>query len=182
MKILRKRPIAWSITIITIITAIWGLGGSKLSNQAKQATEVFYQGVNNDGLSINHDLDRRADAAYNLYTVASRYLDATDTQLTKLLQARDQLMKAAGIADKYTANVLLDEAATAVYDQLVNYPLNEADQGFRQSLMTELASANATISHDGYNTVATDFNNLRNSFPAILISKLCGIDQLDYFR
>ena len=182
MNILRKTPVAWSITIVLILVAILGLGGSKLSNQAEQAAQFFYQGINNDGLSINHDLSRRADTAYNLYTVASRYLDATDSQLTALLQARNQLTAAESIADKYTANNLLDQSALAVYDKLAEYQLSEADQGYRQNLITELASANATISHDGYNAKATDFNNLRNGFPAALISKLCGIDELEYFR
>ncbi len=182
MHIWQKRQFAWSITIVMILVAVFGLGGSKLAGQAEQARQVFYLGVNGDGLSINHDLDRRAEAATNLATVASRYLAASDSLLTDLQAAREQLQQAEDAAAKYAANQQLGQAALAVYDALAGYELSDQDQRYRQSLMDELESANAIIGHDGYNAQAAACNALLSGFPAGLLARVCGIALVAYYR
>lgn len=182
MALKHNRGLAWLLCGMMIVVAIFGLGGYRLARQYQQTSEAFYLGVNGDGFSIDRDLQTRADSAYNLYTVASRYLEANDPTLTALLAAREQLLGSESISDKYLANQALENAAMAVYDLLGTYPLSESDAAYREGLISEMRSANATISHDGYNQLATDFNQQRAAIPARWIAALWGLDALQYFR
>ncbi|MEG1536884.1 MAG: LemA family protein [Clostridiales bacterium] len=182
MKIWQQRRFAWLITIILIFAAVFGCSGGKLATLAEQSRQYFYAGEHQDGLSIDHDLTRRADAAYNLYTVAARYLAADDGALIALLAAREQLLAAESVSACYAANTALSEQVMAVYTVLGDYELSEKDAHYRQKLLEDLQSANAIISHDGYNAQAAECNQKLAAFPASLIGGVWGIEAVEYFR
>ncbi|MCR4963954.1 MAG: LemA family protein [Firmicutes bacterium] len=176
-----NKTVAWTVAICAILFSLFVLGGAKLHAEKEAAAAYFYQGENQDGLSIDHDLQQRAAAAYNLYTVASRYLPAENDALRRLLADREALLQAESPADKFRADQELGQSALNVYAALNGMALSEQDQFYRNNLLQQMDSSAATISHDGYNQRAREFNALRQGFPARIIAWLWRIRQLEYF-
>lgn len=170
------------ITAVLVLLAILA-GGYTSLNSLKSKTElVFINGQNNDGLGIENDLGERIDLAYNLVTIAKKHLDEQDQLIINVLLARDALITAKSPAQKYNANMLLTQATTDLYNKLGAINLPEKDESYRKSIYADLSSRNDTISHDGYNAAAQQFNDLLLSFPASIIANLTGIKPVELFR
>lgn len=159
-------------------------GYRSLNKLYKEVNRTFYQGVDGDGLGIENDLNNRIDNSYNLVTIAKKYIDAEDEVIKNTLDARDALVNSDSISEKYKANLRLTEAVEELYTVLgeENLNLSEQDKSYRRSLYSNLTSRNDTISHDGYNDKAADFNHTLEEFPASLISRLVGINKAELFR
>ena len=101
---LRDRKVAIVITIIVMICST-GFGVHRsLEDKGEYAEWVFYHGSFGDGGGIQDELDTRAGLASNLLVVAGRYLDSEDEAVQRLKEARETLVTADGIGEKYLAN------------------------------------------------------------------------------
>lgn len=89
MKLLNNKPTAILIMLIMILAGTFIGSHNSLSKLSSKAENTFYAGVNNDGLSIQSDLDKRSELARNLVTVSSSYLPADTDVLTSVTSARD---------------------------------------------------------------------------------------------
>ena len=170
--------------LLMIIISIPFGGYRSLNKLFKEVNRTFYQGVDGDGLGIENDLNNRIDNSYNLVTIAKKYIDQENAVIKNTLEARAELVNSKSIADKYRANLRLTEAVEELYTALgaVEPKLSEQDETYRRSLYSNLTSRNDTISHDGYNDKAAEFNNIIEGFPASLISRLVGINKAELFR
>ena len=135
----------------------------------------YLNGEYNDGLSIQNDLDYRAELAYNFITVAKRYLDPDDPAITAVLDARQALSDAQGPAAQYDANQLLTVASTDLYEALADVQLSEKDEKYRRSIYSDMTSRNDTIGNDPYNQLAAEYNQKLERFPASILSRLTGV-------
>lgn len=160
---------AMAVMAIAIVCAIWLGGYLSLRRLYNKVETVFTAGVDGDGLGIANDLNERIKLAYNLVTVAKKYLSADDGDIRAVLTARDALMEANGIADKYGANVALTEATTDLYQKMGSLSLTDTDARYRVSLFNDLSSRNDTISHDPYNQMALEYNQALEVFPANIL-------------
>jgi hypothetical protein len=169
MKTRKESKGAALVMAVMIALAVWIGGYRSFSRMYAQVEMVFVAGSEGDGLGIANDLNERTKLAYNLVTVARKYLDVNDAAIIEVLSARDALMQAKSIADKYTANVRLSDAATTLYHALGNMQMDEIDARYRVSIFNDLASRNDTISHDPYNQRALAYNRALTAFPANLL-------------
>lgn len=142
----------------------------------------YQNGEYNDGLSIQNDLDYRVELAYNLVTVAKRYLDADDPAVAALLDARQALDDANDPAEQYDANMKLTTASTDLYEALGKLELSEKDEKYRRSIYSDMTSRNDTIGNDPYNQLATEYNQKLERFPANLLAPLTGVEKAELFR
>lgn len=182
MAFFRNRVVAWTIALILVVAS--ALLGSTLSLGSLRHTtdQMFYNGVQGDGQSIQSDLDSRMDNAYNLVTIARKYMDADDPSIQAVLTARSTLADAQAPSAKCAANTQLTEATGSLYQALGNLSLSTTDGNYRKRLYTNLTSANDTIAHDGYNDQAATFNQTLQGFPTAALSRVVGIAPLEYFR
>lgn len=180
MAFFKNRKVAAILMVVLILGS--ALGGAKrsLEKLRQEAEQVFYQGADGDGLGIQNDLDERAKLAYNLVTVAKRCLPEDRQEITQTLAARDALLYAKDIHEKYRANLELTEATEALYQAMEG--LSADDEKFRIRLHTDLQSRNDTISHDPYNRTAEEFNRKLDAFPANLLGGLTGVKDAPLFR
>lgn len=147
----------------------------------KVAAEFQY-GIEKDGISIQSDLVARASAAYNLATVAKRYMAEDSETLLAVLQASEALNKAEGPSAKYAANEELDVVFTRLYEILGGMELSEKDEQYRKSLNAEMKSLSVTISNDPYNQLAEEYNQKLERFPANLLGRILGAEKAELFQ
>lgn len=182
MKFSENRPLAVALTVLVMALTLV-LGGARGLNQLKDsASDVFYRGVTGDGLCIWRDLSARGEAAYNLESIATKYLKADDAQLLAAGQAREALAAEQSIAGQYEKNAQLTQAVEDLYTALENAPLSESDRSFAYKQYKEFKSRADTILNDPYNQWAEDFNRQLSGQPAALIARLTGIAPLELFR
>lgn len=188
MKVLQNK--ATAVLVMVVMIAAGTLIGShnSLSKVATKAQNIFYTGVNNDGLSIESDLNTRSELARNLATVASAYLPSDSIALASISTARDNLKSASTIKEKAAANKALDEAVFTLYSLLEKDGITNKEElvsNFSKNptrIYTDFRSFGDTIKHDKYNEYALEFNEILTTFPSNLLSKVTFIKPLELFK
>ncbi len=153
-----------------------------MSRMYDKVAVEFQEGAEKDGLSIQADLDARASAAYNLATVAKRYMAEDSKAIQSVLKASESLNSAKGPAAKYAANEELGTVFTQLYEVLGTIELSEKDEQYRQSLNAEMKSRNITMGNDPYNQLAEEYNEKLDRFPANLLGKIFGMEKAELFQ
>ena len=182
MNALKRMPVAAGILALCVVFALVFGCFRSVSGLRTQAEQIFFSGAGGDGIGVASDLSARRDAALNLVTVARRYLDPQDEEVTALEAAAMALDGADTIGEKARRNRELDRAAFALGDRLSRLELSQQDENYRAGLLAELSSRNATISHDPYNDAAQKYNEALNALPAGFFGKLLGLAPLELFR
>lgn len=181
MESLKDRKIAVFLMIIMIVLGTTFGSHRSLMKLYKSAESVFYNGENGDGFSIQHDLDDRFEESLKLVKIAEKYPSLDNKYIDDVKAARDKLKNAETIRDKSKANSELDAAVFALYNELGKQNLSSQDEKYRISSYGTFNSYGDTISHNSYNSIARKFNDTLNKFPANLLGKLTGIEELDTF-
>jgi len=176
------RRIALIVLVVCVLVSILFGGGRKLEQYRERQLQCFYDGVDGDGLCIYNDLMVRVTSAHNLLSLSERYLKPTDEAVTDLQDAITAMDAAVGVGEYFEANYDLTLASTELYNTMAAQELSEKDERLLSEQFTEMSSRNMTISHDGYNAVAVEFNSLLSAFPTSLIAAVNGVDRLEEFR
>lgn len=166
---------ARAIMIVVIVISILLGGYRALSSEASKVENVFFNGVDGDGIGINSDLSHRVDISQNLISVAKRYLPAGDTSILDLVDASSRVANSSNPSDKLRANRELQLAFSSLSEKLDNNGMNEKDKRYLENLKTDFISRNHIISLDGYNQKAVDFNIQLARFPANILGSITGI-------
>ena len=161
------------LAVAVVLSVLFGSHRSLVQAREKVETERF--------ASIAEDLQDCLDITANLLTVAGRYLDGSD--LTSLADSREALADAGDIPDAHTAYVRLLGDAETVFLKLEDAPLSEKDGAYVQGFRVDLAAEADTISRDGYNAAAEDFNaRVLGAFPASVLSRLTFVRPAETFQ
>jgi len=182
VKLKENKKIALIVAAVMILFSVLVLGGTKLRADRDEVQELFYEGVNRDSLGIYNDLQARLESAYNLITIANKYLPANSEEASNLLGARQSLIDAKTPSEMYNANHTLTVAVDTLYSELNNYEMDEEDKRLAAKQFAELSSRNQTISHDLFNAEASHFNSTMGTFPAWLVAAVNGIEPVDLYR
>ncbi len=120
---------------------------------------------------IDVQLKRRHDLIPNLVETAKGYMKHEAETFEKVVAARNQAVGAKGPAAQGAAEGALTGALTGFFGLVENYPELKANENFL-SLQEELTSTENRIgfARQAYNDSATRYNNMREVFPANLIS------------
>lgn len=172
---MKDPKVACIIMVVAIVLSILLGGHRSLSAEASKVEDIFYNGVDGDGLGVNSDLSHRVELAYNMVTIAKRYLPADDVDIKQVIGACSALENSGNPSDKIRANNELQLACVSLYERLEGSDLSQTDAEYRDDLMTNLYSRNHIISLDGYNQKALEFNISLNRFPANILSRITGI-------
>ena len=176
-----RRTAALAMCVMIFLSFIIGgwRSGARLYGEVG---DIFYNGEKGNGIGVASDLSQRAESAVNMIIVAKRGLEADDDVLKELEAAVTAMNSAGSLEDKAEANSVLTSAMAAVYDALGEVSLSEKDEGYRQSLYADFTSAAMTMSHDGYNEQAVEYNRAIKSFPGSIFFAIFGYGEVPVFR
>ncbi len=177
-----NRTVARIVAVAVIAISILLSGGMGLRSQRSATQSVFSNGVYGDGLSIERDLFERSEAAYNLCSIATKYLGSDNAQLVAVKAARDEISAKDSVSQKAVANKKLGETVEDLYTEIESANLSEQDKQFAYRQYKEFISRGDTIGRDEYNIKAEGFNRECSRFPASLIAKLTGVKPLELFK
>jgi LemA protein len=128
--------------------------------------------VANAWKQIDVQLKRRHDLIPNLVAAAKGEMQFEQDTLEKVIQARNQAVAAAGVADAATKENVLTQALSRFVALVENYPNLKSNEQVR-ALMEELTSTENKIgfARQFYNDLATRYNVAQQTFPGNLIAQ-----------
>lgn len=173
--LLKSPRFAAAVMAVMIALAVVLGSGRSLRALRRDVEQIFWNGVSGDGIGVASDLSKNRDDAYNLLSVARGY--PVESSVLDALDAAVQACDAAGgdMDALLEANTALTRAVTDVYEALGRQSLSERDEGYRQSLYYNVLARNDTMSRDGYNTAAVQFNQALERFPANLLRMITPV-------
>lgn len=177
MESFKDRKIAVFLMIIMIVLGTVLGGHRSLAKLYKTAENVFFD----KEYGIQRDLNDRFEASMNLAKISEKYPSLDRKYINDVKDASNKLKNAETIKEKSQANSELDAAVFVLYNELGNQKLSSQDEKYRTSLYGTFNSYGDTISHNSYNNIARKFNDTLNKFPANLLGRLTGIQELDTF-
>lgn len=179
---LRNRSTAWIITIVLVVLAILLGGRASLAALRQEALDTFYGG--NDGYysSIEYDLDEIVAASRNLMVVAERYLPENDMMVDTVRKSCDMLEQVSGPRERKAAADKLYSAVDGLGQVLKTQELSDADKTYHDKILAEIESRMGTISNNGYNQAAAEFNAELTRMPAGVLASVTGIKPLELYE
>lgn len=182
MKIFKSRSMGILVLVLCILAGTLIGAHRPLAKMAREASAVFYEGEDKDGLGIRNDLEERCSIAYNLTVVAARNLEPDDAVITAVRDARNAVLEAETPAAMYRADRKLDETVTNLYNTLNNMTLPDKDARYTPQLYADFIARADMISRSSYNRVAEECNAKLAAFPANILSKLVFISPVELYR
>ena len=186
LKVFKNRKTA-AVILALVILAATPLGAYLSLNKAAQRIEDgFYEGVYLDDQgytagSMDTYLSDASRAALGLVTAGSNY-DALDAETHELRSARESLLSAGTIEEKYLANERMRaafEAFSAAFPGAVPSDYDQESFDTYSELFTQSQSA---MEHSGYNESVDSFvSSVMGAFPAKLIAAVFSIDPPESF-
>ena len=166
----------WIVLGIVVAVGLWlmatynGLVGGR--NQGKTAWS-----------QIDVQLKRRHDLIPNLVQVVKDAMGYEQETLTKVIQARNSAVAAAGPAQSGPAEAALTQATRGLFALMESYPTLKANDNVKQ-LQEELTTTENKISfaRQFYNDSVNNYNTRRESFPAVLAAASLGFGPMELFN
>ena len=187
MKIINNRRTALMITAAVIVVAtLFGMHRS-LSKEVRRIEKQFYDGVflKTEGYtenSIESHLNNRLKAALGLVTVAANYSEVSE-ETAALRSARENLMNARGITEKYAANERLQKEYDILASKLAELPLKKKDVADAAVYSSTFFGAQASIRNSGYNSLVSGFiNGTLRAFPVNVLKNIAFVKAPEYFE
>ncbi|HCI29274.1 MAG TPA: LemA family protein [Fervidobacterium sp.] len=171
----------WIITLVVILIIVialisWGIGAYNKMVTLEQSVKESYS-------QIQNQLQRRADLIPNLVETVKGYAAQEKEIFEALANARAKLAGAQTVEEQATADAELTNVLSRLLVIVENYPTLKSDANFRQ-LMDELAGTEnrIAVARKDYNAVVKDYNALIKKFPYVIIAKMFGFAEKQYFE
>jgi hypothetical protein len=184
MSSLKKRSTAALIAaVVVIFGTLLGVHLS-VSRETAKIEAQFYDGVYLKDekyvqTSIQSQLDKRADAALGLLSVANKYVFLED-MAGVLREARETLLDADSLAEKYAANIKLENAWKQIYESLTAHADDVPTSD--ESYISTLRGAQSVIEKSDYNRLTAEFRQKTlSAFPVNILKNLAFVDYPEYF-
>lgn len=188
MKILKKHGFSAAVLVIAVILGtLFGVHRS-VGREARRIEAQFYDGVYLENekytqASISDMLEERANNALGALTLVSGKYDALALPSDELRSARDALLSAESIEEKYLANIRLTKAAQALRDEAGSVSLDGRDGEGLAMYLDNMESAQRVIDGSAYNDAVRGFiNGTLREFPVRLLKNISFCKYPSYFN
>ena len=200
---LGKQAVAVALCIVVMLGCFIGFGGAKLRAKYDTVKNGFTTGVAADsGYTLNEELTTRLNTAANIITTASNTLGADSTEVQTAQTALDDFtaILAAIQSDgksqaqtslpyyqgstmhaMYQANETLGTAISQLYAKLQEQAADPMKMGAVQGQYSQFNSAQTIISNLHYNDAVQSYQKDVGGFPASVLGKLFGIQEVELF-
>ena len=178
MKKLKNRKIAIVISAAVIIVSVLIGVNKSVYSQIKELDDSFENGV----YISSEDYTKRTDAALGLVTLASEFEDMAEEQ-SALRSAREALMSADTIQEKFVCNEVLEEAYKRIVLAFSYETLDENQQNAYDSYTSTMDGAQSLITSSSYNRTVAEFESeVLNAFPVNILHFEFITGAPEYFR
>ncbi|MBR5229475.1 MAG: hypothetical protein IKW01_01360 [Firmicutes bacterium] len=182
MNILENKFICIILMILLMAGGLFVGGMKGLNGLYSDVEDVFFLGIDRDGIGVANDMTERFNSASNMVTIARKY-EASAPEIYRQAIAHvssaaaslDSALASKDIVNAIAANKSLDLSVSDLYREMGTLILSAQDEKYRQSLYADFNSRNDTISHDPYNSYAEEYTQALRSFPASLISSVMPV-------
>ena len=178
MDFLKTRTAAF-IVLAVVILVMTPLGAVRsLEREAAQVERGFFDGVEIEeggskytSQSIDALLGEKAKAALGLIAAGANY-PALAAETANLRSAREELLAADTISEKYSASEAVDAAADALYSGRTAVGISETDLSNIEAYYETLTKIQGSIGINAYNVKVTEYYSVTAArFPADIIAK-----------
>lgn len=200
---LGKQAAAVALSLVVMLGCFFGFGGAKLRARYSTAKNWFTTGVAADGgYSLNEELTTRLNTAANIITTASNTLGADSAEVQTAQAALDSFSACLGAVQSdgrthaldslsvYTggrmhmlcqSNETLGAAISQLYAKLQEQAADPMKMGAVQGQYSQFNSAQTIISNLHYNDAVQSYQNDVGGFPASVLGKLFGVQEVELF-
>ena len=208
---LSKQAVAVALCIVVMLAyvlsgvcaAIAGFGGAKLRAKYDTVKNGFTTGVAADsGYTLNEELTTRLNTAANIITTASNTLGTDSTEVQTAQAALDSFSACLGAVQSdgkihapdslsvytggrmhmlYQSNETLGTAIGQLYAKLQEQAADPMKMGAVQGQYSQFNSAQTIISNLHYNDAVQSYQKDVGGFPASVLGKLFGIQEVELF-
>ncbi len=200
---LGKQAVAVALCIVVMLGCFVGFGGAKLRAKYDTVKNGFTTGVAADsGYTLNEELTTRLNTAANIITTASNTLGADSTEVQTAQAALDDFtailaaIQSGGKSQAqtslpyyqgstmhamYQANETLGTAIGQLYAKLQEQAADPMKMGAVQGQYSQFNSAQTIISNLHYNDAVQSYQKDVGGFPASVLGKLFGIQEVELF-
>ena len=198
-----KQAAAASLSIVVMLGCFVGFGGAKLRAKYDTVKNRFTTGVAADsGYTLNEELTTRLNTAANIITTASNTLGADSTEVQTAQAALDSFSACLGAVQSdgkihapdslsvytggrmhmlYQSNETLGAAIGQLYAKLQEQAADPMKMGAVQGQYSQFNSAQTIISNLHYNDAVQSYQKDVGGFPASVLGKLFGIQEVELF-
>ena len=187
---LAKQGTALVLSVVVMLAAFLGLGGAKLRSRYNEARQWYTSGVAADnGYALSEELTTRANTAANIITTSGNTLGADSAEV---LAAQDALTVFQNDLDGlntgktrmhavYQDNTALGAAIDQLYAKLQEQAADPMKMGAVQGQYGQFNSAGTIIGNLQYNDAVYEYQNDVGGFPASMLGRLFGVQEVEPF-
>lgn len=160
--------------VACVLISVMVIAPMKLSGARNEAMDVFRNGTEKGiTVSVYTDLVSMAENANRLANFAAAQLGEDNADIAALKEGARKILEAKDEKAMLEAYSDIALASDNVYTKLTGSAKDDAKGAY-----VNIGNYVSTIKRDSYFTYAEKFNNSRNSFPAVILAGLFGIDEM----
>lgn len=187
---LAKQGTALVLSVVVMLAAFVGFGGAKVRGKYNEARQWFTTGVSADnGYALSEELTTRANTAANIITTGGNTLGADNAEV---LAAQDALTVFQNDLDSlnagktrmhavYQDNTALGAAIDQLYAKMQEQAADPMKMGAVQGQYGQFNSADTIIGNLQYNDAVYEYQNDVGGFPASMLGRLFGVQEVEPF-
>jgi LemA protein len=165
------------IAVVLVVLALWGVGVYNALTRGRIAAQGAFSG-------IDVELKRRHDLVPNLVNTVKGYAAHEKQTLDAVISARASATRPnLSMEQRLQAEQGLSGALGRLMAVAEAYPDLKANQNFLQ-LQGELSQIENRIAgaRGGYNGAAEGYNAMARQFPALVVARLFGFQDMPFFQ
>lgn len=187
---LAKQGTALVLSVVVMLAAFVGFGGAKVRGKYNEARQWYTTGVAADnGYTLSEELTTRANTAANIITTGGNTLGADNAEV---LAAQDALTVFQNDLDGlnagktrmhavYQDNTALGAAIDQLYAKMQEQAADPMKMGAVQGQYGQFNSADTVIGNLQYNDAVYEYQNDVGGFPASMLGRLFGVQEVEPF-
>ena len=179
-----NRPLAWAVLAVCALGSVFGLGVSSLARERDRVVDYFYDGAETTATtrsSMDAYLDRAAECAQVMASEVQLHLGADDANAQKMLDALADFGDDDGLDARYAAYQTLQGLSDQLYNEMYAANLSDTERVNFKHAYDDFWGCDKYVRIDPYRSMAAEFNDSLDGFPASLAAGLWGVDELNSF-
>ena len=179
-----NRPLAWAVLAVCALGSVFGLGGSSLARERDRVVDYFYDGAETTATtrsSMDAYLDRAAECAQVMASEVQLHLGADDANAQKMLDALADFGDDDGLDARYAAYQTLQGLSDQLYNEMYAANLSDTERVNFKHAYDDFWGCDKYVRIDPYRSMAAEFNDSLDGFPASLAAGLWGVGELNSF-
>ena len=168
--------IEWLVITLLVATLIYAI---VIYNRLVRDRQMTLAGWSDIGVQLK----RRHDLIPKLIDAVRQYANFEKATLEHVTELRSQAVQLGSVSRQGPLENIISQGLGSIFALQEAYPDLKANQGFMQ-LQSDISNVEADIqfARRYYNGAVRNLNTRTESFPDLLLARLFGFEQADYFE